>query len=152
MSASPAATAVQPTSPRGVGKVLLIVLGSLGALLALALIAGGVALAIAHTQRDAGGFLNAPTERFSTQAYALTHEGLEIGVSDTPDWIVDRLGTIRVQASSPDAVFVGVGPTDEVGRYLDGAAYDELTELDFRPFRQETRAHSGGAPGSACSS
>lgn len=146
MSASPAATAVQPTSPRGVGKVLLIVLGSLGALLALALVAGGIALAIAHTQRDADGFLSAPTERFRTQAYALTHEGLEIGVSDTPDWVVDRLGTIRVQASSSDAVFVGVGPTDEVRRYLDGVAYDELTELDFRPFRQTTRAFSGGAP------
>jgi hypothetical protein len=145
MTASPAATAVQPTSPRG-GKVLLIVLGSLGTLLALALVAGGVALAIADTQRDADGFLSAPTERFSTEAYALTHEGLEIGVSETPDWVVERLGTIRVQASSSEAVFVGVGPTDDVGRYLDGVAYDELTRLDFRPFRQETRAYSGGAP------
>jgi len=142
--------AARPAEPgRGAGKILLIICGSLGALVALGLLVGGLALVAVQTQRDTDGFFTTPTERFTTSAYALTHEGLEIGdVSEAPGWIVERLGTVRVRATSPtgEPIFIGVARTDDISSYLGGVGRDELTTLELDPFREETRSFAGGAP------
>ena len=60
------------------GRVVLIVLGSLGVLFGLALLAGGGFLLWAdRTQRD-DGYLTTPTERFATPTYALTRSRLKV--------------------------------------------------------------------------
>jgi hypothetical protein len=147
-----ATTAARPAEPgRGVGRILLIIFGGLGALVALGLLVGGLALVAVQTQRDSAGFFTTPTERFTSSAYALTHEGLEIGdVSETPSWIVDRLGTVRVRATSSTAepIFIGVARTDDVARYLGAVGYDEVTGIESDPFRNELRSHAGNAPAS----
>jgi hypothetical protein len=61
-----------------VGRVILIVLGSIGVLFGLALLAGGgFLLWTDRTQRD-DGYLTTPTERFATPTYALTRTRLEV--------------------------------------------------------------------------
>ena len=142
-----------PTPPadqgRWLGKILLTVFGSIGALAALALLAGALVLGIAHTQRDADGFFTTSTERHATDSHALTHEGVRIGdISELPDWVDERFGTIRVRATSPDGtpLFVGVARTADVERYLQGVAHEQVTDFDADPFRTQTRPVAGGAP------
>lgn len=149
-----ATAAARPAQPgRGVGHILLLVFGSILGLVALALVLGGGALVWAdQTQRDADGYFTTPAERVESDAYAITHEGLEIGdVSETPDWIVDRLGTIRVRASGGSAgeLFVGIGPAADVARYLAGVGHDEITSIGLDPFSEELRTTPGGAPRAA---
>jgi hypothetical protein len=146
---TPPATADRPSPPRrGVGKVLLLVFGSVLALVALALLAGGVTVVWANeTQRDDDGYVSTRTERFSTSTYALTYDGGEIGdVGDAPDWLVDRLGTVQLRATSATRkpVFVGIGSQTDVAAYLDGVAHGEITDIDLDPFETTVRATAGG--------
>lgn len=145
-----ATTAARPAEPgRGVSRILLIVIGALGALVALGLLVGGLALVAAQTQRDAAGFFTTRTERFTSSAYALTHEGLELGdVSETPSWIVERLGTVRVRATSStsEPIFIGGARTEDIARYLGDVGYDEVTRIESGPIREELRSHPGSAP------
>ena len=59
------------------GRVILIVLGSIGVLLGLALLAGGGFLLWADRTQREDGYLTTPTERFATPTYALTRTRLE---------------------------------------------------------------------------
>jgi hypothetical protein len=138
-----------PTPPadqgRGVGNILLAVFGSVGALVALVLLVGALALGIAHTQRDADGFFTTSTERHATGSHALTHEGVRIGdVSKMPDWVDDRFGTVRVSATAAEGtpLFLGIARTADVERYLRGVAHEQVT--DFGAAR--TTALPGGEP------
>jgi hypothetical protein len=118
---------------RGLGKILLTVFGSVGALVALALLLGALVLGIAHTQRDSEGFLTTSAERHATGTHALTHEGVRIGdVSKLPGWVDERFGTVRVSATSPDGtpLFVGVAPTADVERYLQGVAHAQVSNFE----------------------
>src|SRR5919106_914530 len=126
-----------PTPPadqgRGLGKILLTVFGSIGALVAVALLVGALVLGIAHTQRDADGFFTTSTERHATGAYALTHEGVRIGdVSELPNWVDERFGTVRVNATAGERtpLFVGIARTADVERYLHGVAHEQVADFD----------------------
>jgi hypothetical protein len=48
--------------------------------------------------------------------------------------------TLHISAESigENGVFVGVGPTEQVERYLEGVATDTVTDLDLAPFRIDT--------------
>ena len=61
-----------------VGRVALIVLGTIGALLGLVLLVGGGFLLWADRTHREDGYLTTPTERFATSSYALTRTRLEI--------------------------------------------------------------------------
>jgi hypothetical protein len=142
-------TAARPSRPRrGIGKVLLLVFGSVLALVALALLAAGGTLVWANeTQRDDDGYVSTRTERFATSTYALTYDGGEVGdVGDAPDWLVDRLGTVQVRATSATRkpVFVGIGSEADVAAYLEGVAHDEVTDIDLDPFETTVRTTAGG--------
>ncbi len=100
------------------GRVILIVLGSIGVLFGLALMAGGGFLLWAdRTQRD-DGYLTTPSERFATPTYALTRTRLELDTN-------------------------GEG---EVARYLGSVAHANVQDLDFDPFRATYLPVTGGAP------
>ena len=112
------------TSPWGPGRVALLIVGSLASLIAFALLMAGLMMVLAHvTARDAGGFYTSPSERFSTQTYALTSEGMQIGDirGEGADWALDALdATVRVRATTADGdpVFIGIAREQDVDRYL----------------------------------
>jgi hypothetical protein len=115
-------------------KPLLLVLGSLLALVALVLLLAGGALLWAHgTQRDDNGYFTSGTERLATPTAALTVEDIDLsGISDAPGWLLpDGLGTVRIDARSADGrpLFVGIARAAEVNRYLAGVAHDEVTDV-----------------------
>lgn len=60
--------------------MVAVMAGSMAALVALVLLAGGLGLLTAHTfLRDADGYFASSTERFETDTYALTAAGLRLG-------------------------------------------------------------------------
>ena len=134
------------------GRIVLVVVGSLVALLGAALLAaGGVLLWADRTERDDDGFLTTPTERFERDSYAIVSENIDFFEAETgSDWVISEgiLGDVRLRGASVDdgEVFVGIGPTSEVESYLAGVEHDEVTDLDFDPFSPEYRRITGGEP------
>jgi hypothetical protein len=117
----------------GLARIVLLVLGSLAALLAAGMLIAGGALMVLHlTQRDADGFLTSPSEQVSSAGYAVTAEGVDLAdLDDGGDWFVERgIGEVRVSAAGRAGdVFVGIAPEAAVDGYLRGVAHDELEEV-----------------------
>ena len=131
------------------GRVILIVLGSIGVLFGLALLAGGGFLLYAdRTQRD-DGYLTTPTERFATPTYALTRTRLELD-TEGEGWVLNEswFGKVRIrgESSGDKTLFIGIGPQAEVARYLATVAHANVQDIDFDPFRATYLSVSGGAP------
>jgi hypothetical protein len=131
------------------GRVILIVLGSIGVLVGLALAAGGGFLLWAdRTQRD-DGYLTTPTERFATTTYAMTRTRLEID-TDGAGWLLNDswFGKIRIRGESPagKTLFIGIGPEATVAKYLGSVAHANVEDIDFDPFRVTYLPIAGGAP------
>ena len=131
------------------GRVALIVLGSIGALLGLALLVGGGFLLWADRTQREDGYLTTPTERFATTTYALTRTRLEVD-ADGPDWLWNDnwFGKIRIRGESPGAktLFMGIGPEADVAKYLGTVAHASVEDIDFDPFRVTYLPVTGGAP------
>ena len=115
----------------GAGRVVLIVVGVVTALLSLALLAGGAALVVVdQTQRDDDGFLMSPTQDFVSPTYAIVSESADID-SDGGEWALDTfLGTVRIRSESDRPLFVGIAPAAEVDRYLGDVERDVVDDLD----------------------
>ena len=131
------------------GRVVLIVLGSIVALLGLVLAGtGGFLLWTDLTQRD-DGYLTTPTERFATSTYALTRERLQVDAGGS-DWVwnEDWLGNVRIRAESVPAkpLFIGIGPEAAVAGYLGHVAHADVQDIDLDPFRATYIQVAGGAP------
>jgi hypothetical protein len=131
------------------GRVILIVLGSIGVLVGLALAAaGGFLLWADRTQRD-DGYLTTPTEQFATTTYALTRTRLEID-TDGAGWLLNDswFGKIRIRGESPGGktLFIGIGPEAAVAKYLGSVAHANVQDIDFDPFRATYLPIPGGAP------
>jgi hypothetical protein len=139
-----AAIDTEPRGGRGAGGVTLLVVGSIAALLAFALLVGGcAAVAVDRTQRDDDGFLMSPTEDFSTATYAISSENADVDF-DGPDWATtDFLGTVRIRSESKRRVFVGIARESDVAEYLDGVEHAVVTEIGEEP---EYSERQGGAP------
>lgn len=146
-------TAPQGTAPNSrlpVGRIVLVVLGGLTILVGLAMLVGGGALTWAHaTQRDDDGFFTSGRERLETLSHALVSEEIDLGAGPEQRAVdLGDLATVRitVEAIGDDAVFVGIGPDDDVRAYLDGVGHAELEDVDFDPFEVEYRFVEGGPP------
>jgi hypothetical protein len=131
------------------GRVALIVLGSIGVLFGLAVMAGGGFLLRAdRTQRD-DGYLTTPTERSATPTYALTRTRLTVD-TEGPGWVLNDnwFGKVRIRGESPGSktLFMGVGPQAEVAKYLATVAHANVQDIDFDPFRATYLSVTGGAP------
>jgi len=131
------------------GRVILIVLGSIGVLFGLALLAaGGFVLWADRTQRD-DGYVTTPTERFATPTYALTRTRLDVG-TDAPGWLLNDswFGKVRIRGDSSGAkmLFIGIGPEAAVAKYLGSVAHASVEDVDFDPFRVKYRPIAGGEP------
>jgi hypothetical protein len=131
-----------------VGRVFAAVFGIIFAPAAIGLLVGGIALVIAFgTARDSDGFLNSPTYDMSSSGYAVTSTDIDLAPHPA-DWWPGDLATVRfnVAPTNDKAVFVGVGPSDDVERYLGNVARDRVTRLGLRPETVDYRSFAGTAP------
>src|SRR5512132_1767026 len=131
------------------GRVILIVLGSIGALFGLALLAGGGFLLWADRTQREDGYLTTQTERFATPTYALTRTRLEVDTDGT-GWVLNDswFGKVRIRGESPGAntLFMGIGPEADVAKYLGNVDHASVQDIDFDPFRVTYLPVTGGAP------
>src|SRR6266487_2236869 len=101
------------------GRVILIVLGSIVALLGLGLAGGGGFLLWTDLTQREDGYLTTPTEQFATSTYALTREKLEVDAGGS-NWIWNDnwLGKVRIRAegASSRPLFIGIGPEPASGQ------------------------------------
>lgn len=152
--ASPTATPPRPDAraPRArftAGRITALALGGLLVLLSVCLLSGGaVALWASHTQRDAS-YVTTGVHAFSTPGSALATAPVDL---DSPGvgWLYSSalLGRVRVRvapASTTSELFVGIGPTDDVGHYLAGVK--RTTISDF--WSNNVQAVGGRVPRSA---
>jgi hypothetical protein len=116
-SVAPPARTVPP--PSG-GRLALLIVGALVALLGLGTLgAGATGLAANAAGRDAAGFLAVGPTTSATAGAALRTDPVVLAGTDP----ATALGSTQVTATSLRAqdVFVGIGPTADVNRYLAGA-------------------------------
>jgi hypothetical protein len=107
-----------------VAGVILVVIG------VLAFAAGGVMVGLHLGARDDDGFYEIHESRLATPTRALVSDSVSVDLRDA--WVVDAsdLGDLSLSAESRvgQDVFVGIGPTADVRRYLAGVA---LQRADF---------------------
>jgi hypothetical protein len=131
------------------GRIAALASGTLLVVVSLALLAaGGTGLWADRTQRESG-YATTSVHRFSTSAPALVTESTHLGSAGV-EWLYapDLLGKVRIRvtpASSGSALFVGIGRTADVDRYLAGANHTVISDF----FGNKTHSVDGGAPGSA---
>jgi len=133
-----------------VGKILLLVFGSIATLAALALLAVGGVLLWAHTtQRDEDGFLTSRTVRFETATRAVTSAEIDLGTdAEGPDW-VGGLATVRIRVTNSEPareIFVGIATRQNVEDYLAAVEHAEVVDIDYDPVSVEYRIEPGDSP------
>jgi hypothetical protein len=131
------------------GRITALVIGALLVLVSLVLLGGGgTALWADRTQRDAG-YITTDVHEFSTLGSALVTEPTDLGSVGT-GWLysptlLDKV-RIRVTPVSPgSALFVGIGPSTDVHRYLAGVNHTLISDF----WTDSTRPMGGSMPGSA---
>jgi hypothetical protein len=148
---SPTPTAPPPTGTNWtVGRILLVIFGSLVALIAAGLLVAGATLLWADRTQREDDYLTTPTERLEVESYAITSESIDLFDTDTSgDWVLTEgvLGDVRITAEGDGKdVFVGIGPTADVAAYLDGVEHAEIRDVDFDPFEVDYRLFAGAEP------
>ena len=145
----PGTTAAAKPSRWTAGRVAALAIGIVLVLLSLGLFGGGgTALWAYLTQRD-GGYVTTGTHEFSTSGSALATERIDLGSAGT-GWLYSPglLGTVRIRVTpvTPGApLFVGIGLSADVDRYLAGVDRTVITEF----WDEKVQDVGGGAPGSA---
>lgn len=138
----------------GVGRIVVLVIGSLLIMPALGLLIGGGALMAAYAfGRDGDGYFTGSLDRVESPTAAVTAEDLDFTIDPgTPGWIVSQLtADVRLAVTDPTGTrssFVGIGPEADVDRYLASVAHDQVTSIDNgRPvYRTQGGATSAPAP------
>jgi hypothetical protein len=131
------------------GRITALVMGALLVLFSIGVLgAGGTALWADLTLRDSGGYVTTDVHTFSTSGSALVTVPAEL---DSPgvDWLYSSvvLGKVRVRVTpvgSDSPVFVGIGPSADVDRYLAGANHTLITEF----WGNQVQTIGGSAPAS----
>src|SRR5918995_5847644 len=142
-TANRGASAARPRSNWSASRVIGMVFASIGGLIGLALLVGGIAVLAAYAFGRDDGYFNSDRKQLETATYAITTEDIDLGV-DEVDWAPDEiLGNVRVQVDGEKPLFVGIGSDDDVDRYLGDVAHDEL--IDFDGDDPEFDLHEGRA-------
>jgi hypothetical protein len=140
-------TAASPAEPRSnwtASRVIGMVFASIGGLIGLALLLGGIAVLVAYLFDRDDGYFNSDRRQLESATYAITSEDIDLRI-DEIDWAPDEiLGDVRIQVEGQEPVFVGIGRDSDVDRYLGDVAHDEL--IDFDGDDPEFERHEGGAP------
>ena len=130
-------------------RIAALAIGALLVLVAFVFLgSGGTVLWADRTQRDAD-YVTSDVHEFSTAGSALATERTELGSAGT-GWLYapGLLGEVRIRVTpvSPDEeLFVGIGPSADVDRYLAGVNHTVVSDF----WTDTVEAVSGGAPASA---
>lgn len=125
-------------------RIILLVSGSIAVFIALLLLAGGTAGGWALTKRDHAGYFMTGSHTLSTNSYAFTSKNMDLG-PDTPRWVGENFGTVRLQVNSDRPVFVGIAHTQDVRRYLAGVEETVITDFETDPFKVTSHTTGGAA-------
>jgi hypothetical protein len=146
----PPQAAARPSGWSG-GRIAALVIGALLVLVSLVLLGGGgTGLWADLTQRDAG-YVTTGVHEFSSSGSALATEPTHLG-SPGVGWLYSPglLGKIRIRVtpvSSGPSLFVGIGRSTDVDRYLAGVNHTVISDF----FGNKVEAVGGGglrpAPG-----
>jgi hypothetical protein len=117
-------------------KIVAIFLGILFALAGLALVtSGGFLLGVYGTHGDTSGYFTSPQQQVGSYGFALTAPNVNATLGSRWQRWVPTWGdiTVRVQGNSemPAPLFIGVGPTARVSKYLSGVPHDKITDIDW---------------------
>jgi hypothetical protein len=138
-------TAHSSPSPSG-GRLAAVIAGGVAVALAVLLLAAGGLLLWADGQKDTDGYLSSDTGRFATPTVALATENLDVDVDGAGPLTGSKgLGKVRLRAESRDGkrVFVGIARSADVQRYLHGRAHATITDVETSPLRGTTRTEPG---------
>ena len=148
--ATPARSEAVPRASRWTaGRITAIVIGTLLVLVSLVMLgAGGTGLWADRTQRD-DGYVTTDFHDFSTSGAALATVSTELGSAGI-GWLyapglLDKVRIRVTPASAGPPLFVGIGPSTDVDRYLAGVNHTIITEF----WEEKTEAVAGGAPAAA---
>jgi hypothetical protein len=129
---------VEPSGPAAgwsAGRVAAVVVGSVLLLASTGLLAGGGGLAWADATQREDGHVWTPSEDLSTEQYALATTAITLGTVGE-EWLVDDvIGDARLQVTAEDPsteLFLGVAPSRDVARYLDGVGRRVVAEVGPR--------------------
>jgi hypothetical protein len=131
------------------GHITAIVIGTLLVLISLVLLgAGGTGLWADRTQRD-GGYVTTDVHDFSTSGAALATVSTELGSAGI-GWLyapglLDKVRIRVTPASAGTPLFVGIGASTDVDRYLTGVNHTIINEF----WEEKTETVAGGAPAAA---
>jgi hypothetical protein len=131
------------------GRIASLVIGGLLVLLSLVLLgAGGTGVWADRTQRDAG-YVTTGVHEFSTSGSALATVSTELGSAGV-GWLYSPslLGKVRIRVTPESAgapLFVGIGRSSDVDRYLAGVNHTVISEF----FKDEVEPIAGGPARSA---
>src|SRR2546423_4764166 len=127
-AADTAASPAQPRSSWTASRVIGMVFASIGGLIGLALLAGGIAVLAAYFFDRDHGYFNSDSKQLKSAGYAITTKEIDLG-ADQIDWAPDQIvNKARLQVNSAKPVFVGIAPDQSVDRYLAGVAHDQLAD------------------------
>ena len=147
---SPPATAAR--SRWTTGRITALVIGALLVLASIGFLgAGGTALWADMTLRDSAGYVTTDVHTFSTSASALVTDPIQL---DSPGvgWLYSSviLGEVRIRVipvGSDAPVFVGIGPSADVDRYLAGVNHTLISDFWGNQAQTIEGGTSASAPG-----
>jgi hypothetical protein len=131
------------------GRITALAIGALLVLVSLVVLgAAGTALWADRTQRDAG-YVTTDKHHFSTTGAALATEPTRLGSAGV-EWLYSPglVGKVRIRVTPADSaptLFVGIGPSAEVDRYLAGVDHTRISDF----FGDKVEAVGGGPSRSA---
>jgi hypothetical protein len=140
--------AAASTQRPGHRRLARLAFGSLGLVVALALIGAAIAGIVGlETKRDATGYFVTHTHHYLTSTFALSTESLNVG--GVTGALEAGLVRLRITATSRNAakpLFIGMARSVDVERYLARVGHDELRDIGFDPFKIDYRRLGAGAP------
>lgn len=118
-------------------KVVSVILGVLLALMGVLSVASGVlVLVVDRLYSDSSGFFSTATQTVGSNGFVLTAPDINGQLSGRwQNWGLSHARTtVRVTGSTrlPTPVFIGIGSTAQVSKYVSGVPRDRITSIDLR--------------------
>lgn len=147
----PPDAASAPRREHHAGHIAAIVVGCLMVLPAIGLLLGGTVVASAQAFATDDGYFRFTPDRVSSDGVAVSATDLWLDGAehddDAPAWLLDlvdvdlRLRAVPAEASTD--LFVGIARAADVERYLEGARFSDVVEMDGRdPVYREVEGSS----------